>query len=547
MPFFFVVTIAFALGASSCATTAPLPPGPVHVVNGEGAAGPDYAKIRPRVSVRDELTVAMSAGDGEFDFRKSDLASEAQVFTALYEGLFSYNPVNIGPVRAAAEDWEVSEDKKTWTFTLRKNARFSNGDPVRAEDFRAAWLSILEMGDAAPYSSLFDVIEGARDYRLGKTRDRAKVGVSAPNDRTLVVKLASPAPYFRSMLCHHSWSPIHPSLLAAKVWDASTIISNGPYTLAEKTEEEAVLLRNENYWDAKNVDLAKVTLKFGDDDGNEATALWNSGEARWVAGAFNDEGLTDLSGIQVNAMFATHYYYICSTKPALRDARVRQALALALPWDEIRKNAFLPARTLIFPIEGYPEVETDIDTDTEKAASLLAQAGYAGGKGLPTVVLRVLQGAEKTGGIMAEAWQALGVPVKVEVVPGSRYFASLRGSDYDVGSFTWIGDFADPYTFLQMWRRDSNLNYAHYSDDEYEALLDQAANEEDEERLATLSRAEKLLLERGTVLPINYSPAVNLVDTDELDGWYPNVLDIHPFKYLSFRAFKPLPGVALGK
>jgi peptide/nickel transport system substrate-binding protein/oligopeptide transport system substrate-binding protein len=98
-----------------------------------------------------------------------------------------------------------------------------------------------------------------------------------------------------------------------------------------------------------------------------------------------------------------------------------------------------------------------------------------------------------------------------------------------------------------MWRKDSNLNDAHYNDDDYEALLEKSMLEEGNLRWATLADAEKLLLERGSVLPISYSPAINIVDTGELGGWFPNALDIHPFKYLNFRAFRPLPGVALGK
>jgi peptide/nickel transport system substrate-binding protein/oligopeptide transport system substrate-binding protein len=131
------------------------------------------------------------------------------------------------------------------------------------------------------------------------------------------------------------------------------------------------------------------------------------------------------------------------------------------------------------------------------------------------------------------------------VVPFGRYFQSLKQNDYQVGSTTWIGDFADPYTFLQMWRRDSNLNDAGYNDDDDETLLEKSMTEDGSRRWETLAEAEELLLSRGTVLPISYSPAINIVDTDELDGWYANVLDIHPFKFLSFRARRPLPGVAV--
>jgi ABC-type oligopeptide transport system substrate-binding subunit len=138
----------------------------------------------------------------------------------------------------------------------------------------------------------------------------------------------------------------------------------------------------------------------------------------------------------------------------------------------------------------------------------------------------------------------LGIPVKIEVFPFDKYFDSLKDSAYDVGSSTWIGDFADPYTFLQMWRRDSNLNDAHYDDPDYEKLINRSMEEQGDARWKTLSEAEELLLSRGTVLPISYSFALNIVDKSELGGWYSNVLDIHPFKYFYFKSFRPLPGVA---
>jgi peptide/nickel transport system substrate-binding protein/oligopeptide transport system substrate-binding protein len=119
----------------------------------------DYAESRPRSRERDELTVSFSSDDLELDFRKSYMASEAQIFTAIYEGLFSYNPLTMEPIPAAASRWEISEDKKQWTFTIKDNAKFHSGDPLRAGDFKAAWLSLLDSGRDSPYSSLFDIIE----------------------------------------------------------------------------------------------------------------------------------------------------------------------------------------------------------------------------------------------------------------------------------------------------------------------------------------------------------------------------------------------------
>jgi peptide/nickel transport system substrate-binding protein/oligopeptide transport system substrate-binding protein len=511
-----------------------------------GGESPDFAETRPRQIIRDELTAVFSKGEVELDFRKSYLASEAQLFTALYEGLFSYHPFTMEPIPALASKWEISEDKKKWTFTLRPEAKYWNGDPVRAEDFRAAWISLLDPGRDSPYSSLFDLIEGARDYRTGRLTDPRQVGVLALNDRTLEVRLNAPAAFFPSMLCHHSFSPIHPSMVNREDWSVNPPVSNGPFYLQSRNSGEMVLVKNGFYWDTQRVSLNRIILKFAE-DGEEAAALWNSGEARWISGDVNLDSLTDRSGIVVNAMFATHYYFIRSAEKPWNDHRLRRALSVSLPWNQIREGHYLPAKTLIFPIPGYPEIEGIDATDTEEAKRLLEEAGYPKGVGLPDLVIRLTPSMEagRIGSLMAAAWMELGVPVKIDVVPYTEYFRSLKQDDYGVGFSTWIGDFADPYTFLQMWRQDSNLNDAGYHDTDYEALLDKSMFEEGERRWETLAEAEKLLLSRGTVLPISYSPAINVVDTDELDGWFPNALDIHPFKYFSFKSLRPLPGVAL--
>jgi peptide/nickel transport system substrate-binding protein/oligopeptide transport system substrate-binding protein len=544
--------ILFVLLFAACAGT---PPGDKDAVrpgaekaptDAEGKEERPYAAERPATQNREELTISCSIEDIELDFRKSYLAQEAQVYSGIYEGLFSYHPLTMEPVSAVASNWKISDDRKTWTFTIRADARYWNGDPVRSDDFRAAWLSVLEPSRNSPYSSLFDVISGAKEYRLGDQKDATTVGIETPDDKTLVVHLVAPVSFFPSMLCHHSFSPIHPSMVNVVNWSKSPPVSNGPYRIEEMNGNMMTLVLNENYWDAAEVAIKKIVL-LNPKDGDDAAAMWNSGQARWIADDINLEALTDRSGIVVNALFATHYYFIRSSKKPLDNNDVRRALALALPWEEIRKDYFLPAETLIYPIPGYPEIEGIAAPDMEEAKRLLAKAGYPDGKGIPDIVICLSPGMEsaRVAGLMAAAWKELGIGVKVEIVESGRYFEALRRGDYDIGASTWIGDFADPYTFLQMFQKDSNLNDARHNDPEYERLMDKSMQEEGAERWATLAEAEKLLLDYGTVLPISYTPAVNIIDTSEINGWYPNVLDIHPYKYLSYKAFRPLPGVAL--
>jgi peptide/nickel transport system substrate-binding protein/oligopeptide transport system substrate-binding protein len=322
-------------------------------------------------------------------------------------------------------------------------------------------------------------------------------------------------------------------------------VSNGPFYIEEINDDHILLLKNPDYWDARRVSLNKLTIKYTE-NGPEATAMWNSGEARWIHGDVDISALTDRSGIEVNAMFATHYYYIRSVRKPWNDFRLRRALSLVLPWAKMREGHMLPAKTLIYPIPEYPALEGLEENDVEEAKRLVSEAGYTNGIGLPELVIRITpsQEAERVAHLMAEAWYTiLGIQVRIDVVPYRQYFESLKRDDYDVGSTTWIGDFADPYTFLQMWRRDSNLNDAHHNDSDYEALMEKSMTEEGKKRWETLAEAEKLLLSRGSVLPISYSPALNIIDMNEIDGWYPNVLDIHPFKYMFIKTRRPLPGV----
>lgn len=520
---------------------------------GTKESSPDHdpfpmAQGRPDPRDKDELTVAFSSSSLQLDPRKSFLASEAQIFTALYEGLFSYNPLTLEPIPAAAESWKLSEDKKTWTFTLRSNTRYWNGDSLKSQHFKDAWISLLDPAENNPYSSLFDIIAGAKEYRTGQLKDPSQVGIECPDDRTLVVHLQAPAAFFPSMLCHHSFSPIHPSMLDSSDWSKQVPISNGPYYLLEQQKDRLIFARNELYWDKKRVAIKKLIIRFTQDSA-EAASLWNSGEARWIAGDVDLEALQDRSGIVVNAMFATYYFYIRSSQAPWTDRRLRQALSLALPWDTIRQGYYIPAETLIYPIPGYPKPKGLTETNVEKAQELLAEAGFPKGTGLPTLTIKISQSKEayRIASLMAEAWEhGLGIAVDISVSPYESYIEDLKKDDYVVGSSTWIGDFADPYTFLQMWRKDSNLNDARLHDPVYESLIDQSMQEEGERRWQTLSKAEEQLLQGGTVLPIAHTPALNIIDMNEIDGWYPNPLDIHPFKYLVYASFRALPGVARG-
>jgi peptide/nickel transport system substrate-binding protein/oligopeptide transport system substrate-binding protein len=493
-----------------------------------------------------EIVVAFSSTEISLNPLNSFASTEAQIFTALYEGLVGYNPSTLQPVSGAARSWDISADGKTYTFTIREDARYWNGDPVTAADFKAAWLKFLDPSVKAEYSFLYDIIEGAKDYRTGVKPDPSSVGIKVLAPKKLQVTLEEPATHFLRILCHHSFSPIHPAMLDKKDWNAlPQILGNGPFRIEERGKDFIRLVKNAQYWDARNVKAEALRLIFTD-NADETTRRFNGYEIHWAAANVNLNKVLYKDTIIVNPLFATSYFYFTNAGP-WNNNKLRRALALLVPWEEVRSTAFqfLPAKTLVPPIPNYPAPETIAANNKEEALKLLEESGFPQGKGLPQVVFKIPEGVEhrRLAALMAAAWKEQGIESELKTYPFAQYFESLKDSDYTLGIMTWIADFADPLAFLQMWTSGSNLNEGRYSDSLYDGLIKKSMSQTGEERYKTLSEAESVLLRTAQVLPLGHNPAVNLIDLQYIDGWYQNLLDIHPFKYISLAPYKPLKGV----
>jgi len=511
------------------------------------------------LAAQEELVTACNSISVEFNPHHSIYAMEAQLFTATYEGLFSYDPQTLEPVNAACESYKVSPNGLVYTFTLRSDARWSDGSQLKAADFRSAWLELLNPKDKADYASFCDIISGARSYRLGKNRNQNSVGIKALDDRTLEVTLSSPAAYFTRLLCHHSFSPVHPSLLGIRDWSARLPFPvDGPYTIVSYKagrDGELILQKNDNYWDAKNVQIPKLKIILSDDD-EEATRLYNNGEINWLSGPMKLDSVLAKDDIQASPMFSTQYWYFnCSQKP-WNSADLRRGLALILPWKEIRSADVypIPASTLVLPLSGYEDAKGIENADPAAGKELVAKSGHRDGRGLPPLVILVPEGgsdAVRVAGIMKKAWEEAlpSLKVDIETVAGDAYFARLRSGPtkgrYTMGLTAWIGDFADPYAFLGMFTTNSNLNDAGYKNRDYDSLLAKAEAEGRAQRFKTLAQAESKLLADAAVLPLYHNLAVNVIDPNYIVGWYDNALDIHPFKYMHFGTKQSGPNVAL--
>lgn len=539
-----------------------------------------------------ELVVAYPSGEYSLDPLHTFSTVEAQLFTGVYEGLVAYDPITLNPVAGQAERWEISRDRRTYRFFLREDAKFSNGDALTAAHFRSSWLRILEPGAAAEYSFMYDVISGVPDYRAGRNTDDRRLGIRAVSDHILEVELAQPAAHFLKTLAHHSFSAIHPSYLGAVNWDRTgLLIGNGPFRVREWVPERLVLERNPHYWGASQVQLDRVRIVFSNDFGTIVDQFL-AGDVHWanipVAG---DD--CRLPFVLCNQLFATSYFFFRTEAEPFDDPRVRRGLALLLPWEQIRDAELLfplqPAHSLVPPITDYTGLQDQLDCSAtvaraqqeeamasggafseeapplpsaeETAAAvadcqeqnraqarrLLGQAGYANALGLPPIVIKVRDGstAAHVAGIMKETWESeTGAEVTIQAFGGDQFVDEVQAGGFTLSHQTWVGDFADPVTFLQMWTEASNLNDARYSSRRYERALQDADRRDGPARTAALERAEQMLLDDAIILPISRHVALNLLHRGRVSGWYRNALDIHPFRFINFRRVTGPPGVA---
>ncbi|MCL1818407.1 MAG: peptide ABC transporter substrate-binding protein, partial [Spirochaetaceae bacterium] len=422
-----------------------------------------------------EMTVAFFSSDITFNPLKAYSSTEAQIFTALYEGLVSYDPSSLEPVPAVARSWDISSGGKTYTFRLREDARYANGDPVTAEDFRASWLALLDPKLKAEYASFCDVIKGARDYREGKNPDPASVGIRTLSPTRLEVVLEEPATHFLKILCYHSLVPVHHSLLERADWSgAAEIIGNGPYRITERTEELILLEKNPHYWDAANVKTEAFRFVFIDDE-EEVAQKFNNYEIHWAASAAGWNSVLYQDTIIINPLFATSYFFFGNTSLPGNNEKLRRALALLVPWEDLRSTAFqfLPATTLVPPIQYYPPPETIQETAREEALSLLEECGFSGGEGLPPLTIKIPESREymRLAALMTEAWEKEGIRSEIIAYPFPRYYETLKDGGFSLATMSWIADFADPFAFLQMWTSTSNLNDARFADPAYDELI----------------------------------------------------------------------------
>lgn len=478
---------------------------------------------------------------------------EHRVNSSLFEGLADLDMATLQPVPAAAESWKISPDGLVYLFKLRPEAKWSNGEPLTAQDFVYSYERILSGKFAAEYSYMLHCLKNAKAFNDGQITNFAEVGAKALDEHTLQLTLEHPTPYLLSMQMHQSWYPVQKSTVEkfgtmldrhTKWTQPGNHVGNGPYRLAEWRPGEVIrVVPNEHYWDKANLKLKEIQFYPIQDLMTE--------ERSFRSGTLDiTETLTprlvevyrreNPRVLHVEPYLGSYFYRINTTKPPLNDVRVRQALSLALDraviTDSILKSGETQAFGIVPPgMPGY-EVAAQGAVNIEKAKSLLAEAGYPDGKGFPEV--SILYNTQEQHKIIGEAiqdmWKRnLGISVTLVNQDWKVYLVSTNNMDYEIARASWIADFVDPINFLELFLTDGGNNRTGWGNAEYDKLIRAAYAEPDAaKRIGIMKEAEAILGEELPVIPIYYY-TFRFLQAERVQGYQPNALGYRRWKDFS--------------
>ncbi len=479
--------------------------------------------------------------------------SEHNILSALLEGLVTEAPASLEPRPGTAERWTVSDDGLTYTFHLREEARWSNGDPVTAQDFAFSFRRILSPGLGAPYAYMLYCLKGAEAFHRGDTDDFGSVGVSTPDTHTLILSLRTPVPYFLSLLNHCSWFPVHPpTIQAAGPIDAlgttwtrpGTYVGNGAFRLQSWEPNKVITVqKSETYWNHSQVQLNAVHF--------HAIAENSIEEHAFRAGQLHVTGTVPLDRIAhyrrqapdrllIHPYLGCYYYLFNVRRPPLDDPRVRMALALAIDREQlvehVTRGGELPAYHFTPPDTAGYTATARLSGSVAEARQLLAEAGYPDGEGMRTLEL-LYNSSEAHADIAAviqQMWSRnLGIEVRLVNMEWKVYVEQTQRGAFDIARAGWIGDYLDPNTFLDMWVTDGGNNRAGWSSPDYDAhIRAAAAGTSQAARFAAFQAAEAILMREVPIMPVYFYVSKSLIQPS-VRGWHPNILDRHPLTHLS--------------
>lgn len=498
-------------------------------------------------------TTVFHRGNGpepqSLDIHKSEGVSSSNIQRDLYEGLVSQAPDgSLEP--GAAASWEISEDGRTYLFHLREDGRWSNGDPVTAQDFVFALRRGVDPETLSNYSGLLIPILNAQAITAGQLPPEV-LGVEAVDDKTLRITLANPSGYFLELLTHSMSYPLHRA--SAEQWPGAfarpgRLVSNGAYMLDEWVIQSHVkLVRNPHYRDREDLGIHEVYYYPIENPAAELKR-YRAGDLGWTETVPHNqikwirENLGDQ--FQVSPYLGVYFYGFNIEQPPFRgQPGLRRALAMAVDRSIITEHLTgggeLAAYTFVPPLPGYaPLVPAWADWPRERqlaeARRLYAEAGYGPERQLEVEILYNTSDNHRQMALaVAAMWkQALGVRTRIINQEFKVYLVTRRSkSETEIYRAGWIGDFSDPVNFLDILRSDNRRNDTGYADPAYDGLLDRAAAAVDpEQRMRLLGEAEALMLEQQPVIPLYFYVTRRLVKP-WVKGWQGNVLDANPTRH----------------
>lgn len=494
------------------------------------------------------LRVGNGAEPQTLDPHRAEGVPESNILRDLFEGLVGEAPDG-SLVPGAAESWAISDDGLVYTFTIRADARWSNGEPVTARDFEFGLRRAVDPATLSVYSSVLFPIVNAEAIVDGELSPD-QLGVRAVDDRTLEIRLNDPTPYLLGLLTHSTTYPVYPPNLdehGERFARPGKLVSNGAYQLSDWVVQSHVRLeRNPHYWDGADTQIDEVwyyaienpdaELKRYRADELDITDGLPYNQLTWVRNELGDE-------LEVAPWFGSYYFGFNLTKPPFKDAKdLRTALAMAIDRDiltgRVTGAGEIAAYGWVPPAAGYTGQQRGWATWAQaernaEAQRLYAQAGYSADNPLRVEVLyNTNENHKRISVAIASMWkEVLGVETSL-VNQEWKVFLDTKNRKEDTQVFRagWIGDYDDAYSFAQLMHSKNAQNDSGYVSPVYDDLLDRAAREPDAaKRIALLEEAERVLLEDLPIIPIYFYVSKHLVKP-WVGGWTPNVMDRHPKK-----------------
>ena len=470
----------------------------------------------------DTVRYALESEPSTLDPAKSTALSESNVELALFEGLTRLDE-HEQPQPAAAKSWDISPDGTEYTFHLRDNLLWNDGTPLTAHDFEYAWKRVLDPQTASENAyMMYPLNNGEAFFKQEVSADQ--VGVKALDDKTLYVKLKAPITYFLNLTAFHAYYPVprHVVEKDPEIWAANDkIVSNGPFVLTHWIHSNQLqFVKNDKYWDKDKVKLENMQWPISESQSTRVSMV-ESGQANITVEPpiSEQERLTKEGLFKMSPYLGSYYYSFNTQKAPFDNPLVRKAFSMTVDREKLVNNVIKggkePAYAWVPPGLTNPITKQDfrreggnlVEYNPQKARELLSEAGYPNGEGLPPIT--ILYNTNEMHKAVAEVIQAMwkeNLNVNVELLnQESKVYLDARNTgNFQVARASWIGDYADPMTFMDVYLDENNDGQ--YHNPLYNDLVRKAQNTNNQEiRMQAMHEAEKILMDDAVVLPIYYT------------------------------------------